>query len=158
MNSIKTWFSSLDEQDQKITLYGAVIFSVLMFYLLVLSPINESVNSLNEDVVAKQNTVNWMKEKVSIIRSNKGITNNSSSSLPLTSIVNSTTKKYNLSVSRRDSKSPNEMQVWFDNVSFDSFLSWVSEIEKRHGVIIASVNVRSRDQDGITSINVKLLK
>jgi type II secretory pathway component PulM len=81
-----------------------------------------------------------------------------SGSLPLTSIINSTTKKFNLAVSRRDSKSPNEMQVWFDNVSFDSFLRWVAEVESKHNVSVASVNIRSRENDGITSINVKLLK
>ena len=158
MEQIKEWFSSLDVKDQKITLAGAAIFVVLMGYLLVVSPINESVNSLRNDVTAKQKTVSWMKEKVSLIRSNKGSSRQSSSSLPLTSIVNSTTKKYNLPVSRRDSKSPNEMQVWFDNVSFDSFIGWVSEVKKRYGVTIVSVNIRSRDEAGITSINVKLLK
>lgn len=158
MQQIKEWFSSLDERDQKITLTGTVIFVVLIGYLLIISPINESVDLLKKDVAAKQKTINWMKEKVAILRANKGVSGQSSNSSPLSSIVNNTTKKYNLPVSRRDSKSPNEMQVWFDNVSFDSFLSWVSEIQKRHGVTIASVNVRSRDEAGITSINVKLLK
>ena len=76
----------------------------------------------------------------------------------MTSIINNTTRKFNLAVSRRDSKSPNEMQVWFDNVSFDDFLRWVEEVESKHGVSVATVNVRSRENNGITSINVKLLK
>ena len=158
MEQIKAWFSTLDDKDQKITIAAAIVLSIFIVYLVLISPINESVNSLEKKVADKQNTIDWMKKQIPLIRVNQGGASKATSSLSLSSLVNSTTKKYGLPVSRRDSKSPNEMQVWFDNVSFDSFLSWVAEIKSRHGVTIASVNVRSRDQDGITSINVKLLK
>ena len=158
MEQIKAWFFALDEKDQKITIVAAIAFSIFILYFLLINPVNESAAKLKKDVAAKQKTVDWMKKQVSLIRSSKGRGQASSSSLPLSSVVNSTTNKYGLAVSRRDSKSPSEMQVWFDNVSFDSFLSWVAEIKSKHGVTITSVNVRSVDRDGITSINVKLLK
>ena len=158
MDQIKAWFLALDDKDQKITIVVVVAFSFFFLYFILINPVNESAAKLKKEVAAKQKTVDWMKKQVSIIRATKGGGSSSSSSLPLSSVVNSTTNKYDLPVSRRDSKSPNEMQVWFDNVSFDSFLSWVAEIKTKHGVTVTSVNVRSADRDGITSINVKLLK
>ncbi len=158
MQQIKTWFFALDEKDQKITIAVAILFTIMAFYLFLVSPMNDSVSSLESEVAAKQKTVDWMKKQIPIILSTKGGATNSKSTLALASVVNSTTNKYDLAVSRRDSKSPNEMQIWFDNVSFDSFLSWVSEVKSRHGITITSVNIRSVDRDGITSINVKLLK
>jgi len=158
MEQLKEWFSALDDKEQKITIAGAVAFSIFLLYFVLISPINESANKLQKDVAAKQKTVDWMKKQVSIIRSSKGGGRSNSSSLPLSSVVNTTTNKYDLPVSRRDSKSPEEMQIWFDNISFDSFLSWVAELKSKYGVTVISVNVRSVDRDGITSINVKLLK
>jgi len=158
MEQIKAWFSALDERDQKIAVAGAIAFSIFILYFFLISPVNDLVNTLQSEVVAKQKTIDWMKKQVSFIRANKGGTTNNKSSLPLSSVVNSSTNKYDLPVSRRDSKSPDEMQVWFDNVSFDSFLSWISELKSKHGITVTSVNIRSVDRNGITSINVKLLK
>jgi len=158
MDSIKNWFNELSEQDQKITLIAGGLVSIILVYLLIISPLNEGVNKLEIEVASRIKSDLWMSQQVSIIKSNSSIGSAVSGSLPLTSIINSTTKKFDLAVSRRDSKSPNEMQVWFDNVSFDSFLRWVAEVESKHNVSVASVNIRSRENDGITSINVKLLK
>lgn len=158
MEQIQEWFSALDEKDQKVTVGLAIVVSLGLLYLILLSPVNDSVSKLESEVAAKQKTVNWMKDNVSIILASKGSARNPGSNLALTAVVNNTTSKYKLPVSRRDSKSPNEMQVWFDNVAFDTFLEWVAEIEQRHGVTVTSVNVRSQNRDGITSVNVKLLK
>lgn len=157
MQQIKAWFSGLDENEQKITLGFGIVIAVLLVYLMVIEPINNSASKLKTQVFKAQQDVDWMKQQIPLFRANRGA-GSRASSLALTSVVNSTTQKYSLPVSRRDSKSANEMQVWFDNVAFDSFLNWVSEIKNRHGVTVTSVNVRSQDQAGITSINVKLLK
>ena len=124
----------------------------------MISPINSSVSKLETQVKAKQETVDWMKQQVPQILASKGGGNVRTSNQSLSSIVNTTTSRFSLAVSRRDSKSPNEMQIWFDNVSFNSFLSWSAELKKRYGISIATVNIRSQDRNGITSINVKLIK
>ena len=158
MEPIKNWFNDLSEQDQKITLIAAAIEALVLIFLIIINPLNESVNKLETEVASKIKSDQWMSQQVSNIKSSGGAAKSQAASLPLTSIINTTTKKYSLSVSRRDSKSPNEMQVWFDNVNFDNFLRWVAEVESKHGVSVATVNVRSRERNGITSINVKLLK
>ncbi len=158
MEQIKIWFFGLEENEQKITIAFACGILLLMIYLLLIEPINESSVKLQAKVASLQKDVDWMKGNVSTVLANKGAGRSNAGSSPLSTIVNNSTKKYDLPVSRRDSKSPNEMQVWFDNVSFDVFLTWTAELNSRHGVTVTSVNVRSRDNDGITSINVKLLK
>jgi len=158
MEPIIQWFNSLDQKDQRITIIGAISLAILIVYFMLLSPLNDSVTELENKVASQQKTINWMKQQVPLIRGNTASGDNNQSQLPLASVVNNTTKTYSLPVSRRDSKSPNEMQIWFDNVSFNSFLQWSSELSSKHGITIVTVNIRSRDRDGIASINVKLLK
>ena len=158
MDPIREWFNSLDQKDKKITIIAGIGLLIFVVYFLLLSPLNESVTDLKQKVASQQKSVNWMKQQVPLIRGTTGAGDSNQSQLPLASIVNNTTKTYSLPVSRRDSKSPNEMQIWFDNVSFNSFLQWSSEISSKHGITIVMVNIRSRDRDGIASINVKLLK
>jgi len=159
MDSIKEWYSALDENEQKIVFVASMVIGILMLYLIIVDPIVTKVDELQNQVASKQKNVDWMKQQLPLILASKNQTSSvAASSLTLSAIVNRTTGNYHLPVSRRDSKSPYEMQIWFDNVNFDSFLSWVAEIQSRYGVTISNVNVRSRDRNGITSINVKLLK
>ncbi len=158
MDPIKDWFNELSEQDQKITLIAGVVVSAVLIYLLIVNPLNESVNKLEIEVASKIKSDQWMSQQVSIIKTTGSSSRLAGSTLPLTSIINNTTRKFDLAVSRRDSKSPNEMQVWFDNINFDNFVRWVAEVESKHGVSVATVNIRSRENNGITSVNVKLLK
>lgn len=158
MDSIKNWFHDLSEQDQKITLLAGGIVLLALLFLMIINPLNQSVDKLEVEVTSRIKSDHWMSQQVSVIKSSSSSVSSPRGSLPLTSIINNTTRKFNLAVSRRDSKNQNEMQVWFDNVNFDSFLRWVAEVESKHGVSVATVNVRSREQNGITSINVKLLK
>jgi type II secretory pathway component PulM len=46
MDSIKNWFNELSEQDQKITLIAGALVSIILVYLLIISPLNEGVNKL----------------------------------------------------------------------------------------------------------------
>jgi len=158
MEQIKNWFYSLDDKDQKITIVVASVFSLMLIYLLLIAPFNNSVSKLESDVAAKQKVIDKMKSQIPKILASKVGGSGRKTSQSLSSIVNTTTNRFSLPVSRRDSKSPNEMQIWFDNVSFDSFLRWSAELKTRHGVSISSVNIRSQDRNGITSINVKLIK
>ncbi len=160
MDSLKEWYASLEENEQKIVFYSSIFVAVFMLYLVIIEPIMAEAEALENQVEARQKKVDWMKRQLPIILAskNQATAGSSVSNLSLSSIVNRTTTNYQLPVSRRDSKSPYEMQIWFDNVRFDSFLSWVAELESRYGVSVTSVNVRSRDRNGITSINVKLLK
>lgn len=158
MEQVKEWYKSLDERDQKITLVASVGFVVFLIYFVLLEPLSGSVADLKKKVTSQQKTVDWMKQQITLIRGSQNAGSQSQRGLPLASVVNSTAQSYALPVSRRDSKSPNEMQVWFDNIPFNSFLQWASEIKSKHGVKILTVNIRSRERDGVTSISVKLLK
>ena len=139
MEQLKEWFESLDDRDQKITIVAGIAISIFMLYFILIEPVNESASKLTREVAAKQKTVNWMKKQIPIILSNKGDAGGNKSSVPLSTLVNNTTRKYALPVSRRDSKSPNEIQIWFDNVSFDSFLNWAAEVKSKYGVTLSSV-------------------
>jgi len=77
---------------------------------------------------------------------------------PLSAIVTSSTRDFNLRVSRVQEKGSDEFQVWFDNVAFNDFIRWITVLNNRYQVSVVSVNVRSKDRDGLSGIDVKLHK
>ena len=158
MEQIKTWYNGLEENEQKIVIFAAVFFSIVLLYFGLIKPVNDKVNSLELSVSSKQSTIaQWRKDLPKIVAS-RGGASASSSNQQLSSIVTSSTRRFNLRVSRVQEKGDTEIQVWFDNVPFNDFARWVADLNNRYQVSVASVNIRSKDRNGISSIDVKLTK
>ncbi|WP_444996883.1 type II secretion system protein GspM [Aliikangiella sp. IMCC44359] len=156
MEQLKQWYEGLDNNEQRIVMLAAVFFGVLILIFGLLKPINDSLNSLQSQVNSREKSVALWKQSMPQIIANRGNTNTSSSSLSLSNLVTSSTRKYQLRVSRVQEKGPTEIQVWFDNVPFNEFIKWVAELENGHSVSIESVNIRTKDRDGLSSIDVKI--
>jgi len=158
MEQIKAWYSGLEENEQKIVVFAGIFFCVVILFFGLIKPVNDQVKKLEMSVKGKQSMiVEWQKDLPKLMAS-RGRASTSNGNQKLSSVVTSSTRKFNLRVSRVQEKGANEIQVWFDNVPFNDFARWVTELNNRHKVSVASVNVRSKDRNGISSIDVKLTK
>lgn len=158
MEQIKSWYNGLEQNEKKIVLLGGIAIAVAIIFLVVLKPLNGKVKSLQISVDSKSQTIAEWRASVPKLIANRGGATNSSDGQALSAIVTSSTRQFNLRVSRVQEKGNEEIQVWFDNVPFNDFANWVAELNNRHGVAVASANIRSKDRDGLTSIDVKLRK
>jgi len=159
MEQIKEWYNGLEESEQRIVLVAAVFFSLVIVLFGIIKPINDSVSRLEGQVESRQNTVAEFKKNMPVLLANRGSARTSSGNKSsLSNLVTSTTRRFQLNVSRVQEKGSTEMQVWFDNVPFNNFLRWTAEMENRHQVKIESVNIRSKERDGLSSIDIKLVR
>lgn len=158
MEQIKEWYQGLEQSEQQIVLVAAVFFSLVILFFGLLKPLNGAVEDIKTKVNSRQSSVNYWKQSMPTVLANRGRASASSSNMRLGTVVTTTTRRFNLSVSRVNEKGPTEIQVWFDNVPFNDFIRWVAEIESKHQVTVASVNVRSKERDGLSSIDIKLQK
>lgn len=158
MQQIKQWYAELEESEQKIVLFGSILLAIIIFYFGLLNPLHSSVEQLQSQVKSRQNSVDRWKQAMPKILANRGQTSNAGGNQALNFIVTSTTKKYNMRVSRVQEKGNDEIQVWFDNIPFNDFIQWVSDINNKYGVTVASVNIRSKERNGLSSIDIKIIK
>lgn len=158
MEQIKEWYEGLEQSEQRIVMVAATFFSLVILFFGILKPLNSAVSDMSSKVTSRQSSVDFWKQSMPTVLANRGRANASSSAMALSSVVTTTTRRFNLRVSRVQEKNPTEIQVWFDNVPFNDFLRWIAEIENKHQVSVASVNIRSKDRDGLSSIDIKLQK
>lgn len=155
MQQFKLWYAGLDEREQKIAQGAAALFVFIILIFGILKPLSNSVAIHKKKIESRQNSVSKWKEALPVIIANRGqVSGGGNKSLSF--VVTSTTRAFRLRVSRVQEKGTDEIQVWFDNVSFNDFIGWVADIQKKHQVKIASVNIRSKDRDGLSSIDVKI--
>lgn len=158
MQEIKQWYAELDKNDQRVVLIAIVFFSFIILFFGILKPLGDSVNKLQVQVNSREKSVEKWQQSMPAILASRGNGKNAKSTAALSFIVTSTTKQFKLRVSRVQEKSDNEMQVWFDNVSFNNFVSWLAQIEKKYSINTVSVNVRNKSRNGLTSIDIKIRK
>ena len=130
----------------------------MILILGILKPLNDSVSELQIQVESRQRSVDSWKEAMPLLVANRGQVGGQSNAMPLSTVITSTAKRFNMSVSRVQEKSNDEIQVWFDNIAFNDFLRWTALIQSAHQSKVASVNIRSKDRDGLSSIDVKIIK
>jgi general secretion pathway protein M len=159
MQQLKQWYKGLDQNEQKMVMMAAIFFGLVILIFAILKPLNDSVKQLQMQVDSRQASVEKWRQAMPLILSSQGSGgSNVSSDMNLSTVITSTSRQFNLSVSRVQEKNNNEIQVWFDNVAFKDFLRWTAQVKNQHGVKVAAVNIRSKDRDGLTSIDVKLQK
>jgi general secretion pathway protein M len=156
MDALKDWFEQLDESEKKTVSIAAIALVIVIILFGIILPLNKKVASLENQVAGKQKLLNEWKKSIPTILANRGNSSSSNSTRSINSIVTSSTRKFNLSISRVQEKSDNEMQVWLDNVSFNDFIRWTEELQSRYQLQVASVNIRGKDRNGLSSIDIKL--
>ncbi len=155
MEQIKQWYSSLEQNEQKIVIIAGVFFALIILFFVLIKPLNDSVSNLEIQVESRESSVETWKQAMPQLLAAGGQVKGSNNQA-LSTVVTSTTRRFNLRVSRVKENGLSEMQVWFDNVPFNDFVRWASELETKYQITIASVNIRSKDRDGLTSMDIKI--
>lgn len=156
MESIKEWYNELADSEKKIVIIFAVICSLLILVFGLLMPISQSVNTLEKRVASAQKSVNMWQQAMPTIRAKRNSSSAGSTSQSLNTVITSSTRQFNLNVSRIQEKGTNEIQVWLDNAAFNETLLWINQLEKRYKVTVASMNIRNKQRNGIVNLDVKL--
>ena len=156
MEQLKEWYQGLDNNEQRIVMLAAAFFGLIILVFGLLKPVNDSLGDIQRKIDSREKSVALWKKSMPQIIANRGSMNSKNSSTSLSNLITSSTRKYQLKVSRVQEKGATEIQVWFDNVPFNEFVRWVAELENSHRVSVESVNIRTKDRDGLSSIDVKI--
>ncbi len=156
MDELKNWFEQLEDNEKKIVAIASIAMLILIIIFAILVPLNNSIDSLKIQVDSRKKSIETWQESLPIILANQGSSASYSNEQSINTIITKTTQQFNLSVSRVQEKSTNEMQVWLDNVPFNDFIRWTNEIQNRYQLKVASVNIRGKDRNGLSSIDIKL--
>ncbi|MGX5175099.1 type II secretion system protein GspM [Aliikangiella sp. IMCC44653] len=158
MQQVKEWYDGLEQNEQRIVLIASAFFALIILFFGVINPLNSSVNNLERQVKARKASVaKWQQAMPQLVSSGGQVTAGSSNQA-LSSIITSTTRRFNLRVSRVKENGANETQIWFDNIPFNDFIRWTAELEKTYQIKVLSANIRSKDRNGLSSMDVKIQK
>jgi general secretion pathway protein M len=151
VNKLIQTFHQLSEREQRLVMISAAVVVVGIFYWLIWSPLNQSLETDRKAVTAQQELLVWVQKnanRAAQLRGSAGKSAVFSGSLP--QIVNQTAARLKIAISRMQPQGE-ELQVWVDQAPFNDVLSWLQALEKV-GVVIKDIDIADADSPGMVKI------
>ena len=150
------WYSSLNQREQISLLLLSAVVGIYLLYMLLWSPLASARDDMivrNKGVAASLTRVDALVSEVRLLRQS-GVGNTSKRNL--TSLINQSTSRMNLQVSRLQPNSRGELQVRLENASFDDILAWLYQMEYSQGLLVREVSLTQSGSAGRVNASIRL--
>lgn len=154
---MKNWFSQFNQREQLSLLLLACVLSLYVLYMLVWSPLASRRDQMalqNQGVAASLQRVDAMVSEVMQLRDSGG--SRSGNRRNLTSLINQSTGRLQLQVTRLQPNSRGEIQVRLEAAAFDDLLMWLHEMEYTEALLVREVSITQAGSAGRVNATVRI--
>jgi general secretion pathway protein M len=148
---MKTWWQQLKSAEQRLVVMMSFVVVLFLFYSLVWQPLENNINSTQQKLVRQQALHTWVQESTQRYQHSKKSNTSSRSKGSLSSIVNSSAGRNNISIARLQPQGE-DLQVWIDEVPFTQLLSWLEFLANNEGLSVKSIDLSKADRNGVVKV------
>jgi len=153
---LKDWFTGLNQREQLSLLVLGFALGLYLIYMLVWSPLAErraQLEQQNQGVAQSLQRVDAMVSEIMLLRAGgaAGTTGRN-----LTAVVNESTGRHSLQVSRLQPNSRGDIQVRLENAAFDDLLAWLDDVENREGLLVTEVAITPAGNPGRVNVSIRI--
>lgn len=155
---MKNWFLQFNQREQLSLLVLGFALGMYLLYMLVWSPLagqRDRLEAQNRGVAASLQRVDVMVSEVLQLRAVEG-RSSGGRQRNLTSLINQSTARLQLAVTRLQPNSRGEIQVRFESAAFDDLLQWLNEMESREGLLVREASITQAGSSGRVNATVRL--
>lgn len=153
---MRDWFDKLNQREQMSLLALALAMGLYLLYMLAWAPLDnkrEQLQQQNSSIAGSLQQVDAMVSEILRLRDGGGA---SSARRNLTALINKSTSRRGLQVSRLQPNSRGEIQVRLESVAFDEVLGWLHEIENQEGLLVSEVAITPAGSPGRVNATVRI--
>lgn len=153
---MREWFDKLNQREQMSLLALALAMGLYLLYMLAWAPLDnkrEQLQQQNSSIAGSLQQVDAMVSEILRLRDGGGA---SSARRNLTALINKSTSRRGLQVSRLQPNSRGEIQVRLESVAFDEVLGWLHEIENQEGLLVSEVAITPAGSPGRVNATVRI--
>ena len=153
---MREWFLGLNQREQMSVMALGVAMVLYVLFQFVWTPLEQKRESLalqNSAVAQSLVRVDAMVSELQALRDSGA---SAGTRRNLTSVINQSTGRLNLPVSRLQPNSRGEIQVRLENAGFDDLLKWLHEMEYREGLLVREVSITQGGATGRVNATVRM--
>ena len=155
---VLAWWANLQARERLIVAVGGIALALILFYLIVWSPLQSSVMRLNAVVPQDRMKLAQMRAQAQEITQLQGHggtgvahTDNLLSTLEQTA----TSRGLRQAITRMEPEGNNGARVAMDEVSFNNLVSWLADLQTQ-GIRIEDAAVQKKTTAGMVSARLSL--
>ena len=153
---MKAWFTQLNQREQLSVLALGLAVGLYLLYLLAWAPLEANRDRLqlqNRAAAGSLQQVDAMVSEILLLRDGSARSNTRRN---LTSLINGSTSRHELQVSRLQPNSRGEIQVRLEAAAFDDLLGWLHEMEYSEGLLVREVSITQGGAVGRVNATVRI--
>jgi general secretion pathway protein M len=157
---MKQWWLSKTPQEHLAMIIGGSAVLVLLIYLIIWRPFEQSLEKKALLVKSQESTLEWMRGNVDLIQSlnAKQSKKGTGSKEALLTLVDRTAKSIKLreQIQRIKPQGDNTVQLWVEQASFDTLIRWLGQLTHNYALDIESLNIDKQESPGLVNARVVL--
>jgi len=151
MEELQGWWSGLAAREQQLVSVGGVFLVIWLFYWGVWTPIANAEMEAERNLQEQVSTLNYVKQTVNKIAGLKLSGSKSKFSGSLSAVVNQSAEEFGLEITRMQPQG-NRIQIWMDDVPFDTLLSYLDQLVQQKGLALLSLDLAESDSPGLVKV------
>jgi general secretion pathway protein M len=154
---MKDWFSRYNPREQLSLLLVAAVLVCYVLYFFLWAPVSAKRANMevrNDSAVVVLQRVDAMVSEILRLRSDGSAS--VSQKRNLATIINDSTSKMALPVSRLQPNSRGEIQIRLENAVFDDTLKWLHDMEYNQGLLVREVSITRAGAVGRINASIRI--
>ncbi len=153
---MREWFLALNQREQMSVMALGVAVVLYVLFQFVWSPLALKRESLAQQNTAVAESLVRVDAMVSELKALRDSGAGAGTRRNLTRLINQSTARLELPVSRLQPNSRGEIQVRLENAAFDDLLKWLHEMEYREGLLVREVSITQGGATGRVNATVRM--
>ena len=151
MENLKAWWNGLVLREKQMVSACGVVLVIGILYWGVWTPIANAEAEAQRRLEGQQSTLNYVKQTANRIAGLKQSGTNNAFRGSLSAAVNQTAGAFGLEITRMQPQG-NKIQVWMDEVPFDTLLNYLNELVQNKGLSLESLDLTESDTPGYVNV------
>ena len=155
---MKDWFLKFPLRDQVALMALAVAVSLYVIFVLIVVPMGDAREELARVNVATADQlqrVDLMAAEIKALRGS-GSSSGASSNRNLTTLLNGSANRYQLSITRLQPNSRGAVQLRFERAPLEQLLRWIHELETSESLLVEELSVSQTGNAGVVSASLRV--
>jgi len=153
---IRQWFSRFTGREQVSLLVLVAALLVFIAYHLIWSPVVEARDEMVRRNLASAESLQRVSAMVSDIAQRRESGDSGSQGRSITALVNQSSLKQGLTVTRLQPNSRGEVQVRFEAAAFDALMRWLYQLESGEGALVTELSLSESGTPGRVNATVRV--
>ncbi len=151
MENVKVWWNGLILREKQLVATGGIFLFIGILYWGIWTPISNAELDAERGLQAQLSTLNFAKQTANKIAGLKESGNKPNFKGSLSAAVNQTAGAFGLEITRMQPQGK-KIQIWMDDVPFDTLLGYLNELVQSKGLSLESIDLAESDTPGLVRV------